>query len=342
MRYSKPGRDQGGGMNSVVIAAAATLSLLVASTWLLWPASRSKPLVVSNATAVTSTAAAQPVQDDGPVSQEAQRLAAVYKKMADEFTNGDLDPAVIGQLRGWFHGLEGKADTPWPRRYTELEEPLRFGAVRLLVVPLDESPAVLRIAAGVTADVMRLLPLGAKVFANSRGNYHSTIFHTSQPTDPRADPTLPDGGVDLSLRPAQRRTMTPAEWGHELETMRRLVSETPVPVLRLERVVQAASGVLLLTWTEVGEGAVIPDLRRRLREAFPGASTKQATIIHSSMLRIAVAAISAAAERWSARLRGTRYSPAALWLIRETEFSTIAGEREVLTLADPAAAPRRW
>ena len=38
---------------------------------------------------------------------------------------------------------------------------------------------------------------------------------------------------------------------------------------------------------------------------------------------------------WTARLRGTRYSPRHLWFIREHEFSTISGEREVLALADP-------
>lgn len=40
---------------------------------------------------------------------------------------------------------------------------MQYGSVRLLVVPLEESPVVLRIAAAVTADIMRLLPAGAKV-----------------------------------------------------------------------------------------------------------------------------------------------------------------------------------
>lgn len=109
--------------------------------------------------------------------------------------------------------------------------------------------------------------------------------------------------------------------------------------------------MLLITWTEVGESNVLPDLRRRLREAFPGASSKQSTIIHSSLLRIlsptplgaeAVSAISAACERWTEKLRGKLYSPRTLWFIREMEFSTINGEREVLTLADEKAMPQKW
>ncbi|GFR49436.1 hypothetical protein Agub_g11494, partial [Astrephomene gubernaculifera] len=334
-----------------LVAAAATVgALLVASKWFLRNTSiRPKPVVIAGGQqhqAPVDGPATDAPPDGGPVSQEARQLAALYGKMADDFAAQDLNHAAIEPLKSWFHGLESPSDTPWPKKYTELDPPLQFGAIRLLVVPLDDSPAVLRIAAAVTADVMRRLPQGTKVFANARGNYHCTVFHTSQPTDPRPDPTRPDGGTDLSLAPHLRRLPTAAEWERELEAVRRLVAETPVPVLRLERVVQASSGVLLLTWTEVGEGAAISGLRHRLRETFPGASTKQATIIHSSLLRIvsseplgraAVEEVSAACQRWTERLRGTLYRPKTLWFIRETEFSTVVGDREVLTLADASA-----
>eukprot|EP00198_Chlamydomonas_reinhardtii_P012572 XP_001701909.1 predicted protein [Chlamydomonas reinhardtii] len=144
---------------------------------------------------------------------------------------------------------------------------------------------------------MRLLPAGAKVFANARSNYHCTVFHTSQPSDPRPNPTRADGGLDDPAQPPHlRRLPTPAESARELQLIKDLVADT------------------------------------------------QATIIHSSLLRIvsstplgrqAVAAISEACKSWTARLRGTRYSPRHLWFIREHEFSTISGEREVLALADP-------
>ncbi len=82
-----------------------------------------------------------------------------------------------------------------------------------------------------------------KVFANARGNYHITAFHTSQPYDPRPDPTKPDGGVDPSLPPSQRRLPSDEEWANELETMRRVVARTPVPLLRVSCVQpQTSSG----------------------------------------------------------------------------------------------------
>lgn len=77
----------------------------------------------------------------------------------------------------------------------------------------------------------------------------------------------------------------------------------------------------------------------------------QATIVHSSLLRImtakplgpdAVAAVSEACRRWTAKLRGTRYSPRTLWFIREAEFSTIEGDREVLMLGDASTPPQHW
>ncbi|GLI59704.1 hypothetical protein VaNZ11_001649 [Volvox africanus] len=341
---------------TALLATAATVgAVFAASTWFLRRhPNRQRTMLArrSNEESHPQSNGVAAVADDlGPVTQEANDWAALYSRMADEFETRDLNPTVMEPLKSWFHGVEDPEETPWPKKYTELEPPLQFGSVRLLVVPLDDSPVVLRIAASVTADVMRLLPEGTKVFANARGNYHCTVFHTSQPSDPRPDPTRPDGGTDVSLEPSRRRVPTEAEWKQELEIVRQLVSATPVPVLRLERVVQASTGVLLLTWTEVGEGAVMSDLRHRLREAFPGASTKQASIIHSSLLRIvsprplgrpAVDAISAACRRWTAKLRGTRYSPKTLWFIRETEFSTIVGEREVLTLGDANAPPRHW
>lgn len=76
-------------------------------------------------------------------------------------------------------------------------------------------------------------PTVPQVFANARGNYHITVFHTSQPTDPRPDPTRPDGGTDLTLEPHRRRVPTAAEWQNEQEVVRQLVAATQPPMLRV-------------------------------------------------------------------------------------------------------------
>lgn len=94
----------------------------------------------------------------------------------------------------------------------------------------------------------------------------------------------------------------------------------------------ARSGVLLLTWTD--PTGALGKLRRQLHHTFPGACSKQSNIIHTSLFRVvetplseaaaaaeqatgasqqqhssqlsveAVAAITAACERWTEKVGG--------------------------------------
>lgn len=105
----------------------------------------------------------------------------------------------------------------------------------------------------------------------------------------------------------------------------------------------SSSGTLLLTWVDTSD--TVKDLRRRCRQAFPGASTKQASIIHTSLVRVVSAkqlpqatkqAVLALCKRWTGKLKGTLYSPDNLWLLREVQYTTLLGEREVLDLLPPS------
>jgi hypothetical protein len=104
--------------------------------------------------------------------------------------------------------------------------------------------------------------------------------------------------------------------------------------LQFERVLLARSGVLLLAWSDAS--GALAALRRSLHGRFPGACSKQSSIIHTSLFRIveapagaerqqqeqlhdsqtgsssaccqqlsqaAVAAVSAACERWTGKVR---------------------------------------
>jgi hypothetical protein len=105
--------------------------------------------------------------------------------------------------------------------------------------------------------------------------------------------------------------------------------------LQFERVLLARSGVLLLAWSD--PSGALAALRRSLHGRFPGACSKQSSIIHTSLFRIveapaagaerqqqeqlhgsqqgsssaccrqlseaAVAAVSAACERWTGKVR---------------------------------------
>lgn len=77
----------------------------------------------------------------------------------------------------------------------------------------------------------------------------------------------------------------------------------------------------------------------------PRYTSLQATIIHSSLLRVVdtpeplpaanVTAIQAKCEEWMAKLKGITFSPSHLWMVWESEFSTITGDRHRIPLALP-------
>lgn len=102
------------------------------------------------------------------------------------------------------------------------------------------------------------------------------------------------------------------------------------------------SGTLLLTWLDVG--GEVARLRAALSATFPGGSTRQANIVHTSLLRIVavpaaacgqqqqlppdvVQALSSLCESLSTRLRGLRLRVSRLQWVVEEQFSTTAGEQ---------------
>ena len=110
-----------------------------------------------------------------------------------------------------------------------------------------------------------------------------------------------------------------------------------------DRVLLARSGTLLLTWTDpTGE---VSHLRHQLVTRLPGATSRQATIIHTSLARIVtpealpsdvVQRIAAAAEKWTQVVRGQQqqqqqqqvvFVPDHAWWVIEEEFSTVVGNR---------------
>mmetsp|Transcript_13786 Transcript_13786/g.29733 ORF Transcript_13786/g.29733 Transcript_13786/m.29733 type:complete len:359 (-) Transcript_13786:849-1925(-) len=353
----RAGKLHKGKMQGSAMVTAATLIACGMSVWVLLrlrsKSSSSKPIHQPAKAAIALTWATADEGSKGRLrhskehalqelhlNEAAQKLVAVYQKVEDDFLHSGLNLPGIKAMQPWFHGVSD-GETPWPKRYDEFAEPLPPHAVRLLVIPLEDSPALGATAAAVTRDILQLLPASAKHFSNARTNYHCTIFHTSHPLDTRADALLADGGVpDLSLPCAKRRGPTSQELQQEADTVRRVAEAGPSPMLVLDRVVMANSGTLLITWTD--PSGYVEDLRQRLKTAFPGATSKQASIIHTSLMRIVdseqltpgvVAAVGAKCKEWTDKLRGKIYTPPALWWVVENEFSTINGDRTRLLFA---------
>jgi hypothetical protein len=147
-------------------------------------------------------------------------------------------------------------------------------SVRLLCTAIagpEGGDALRDAAAEACAEFTAALPPGFRTYQNPKASYHSTVFHTANPSDPR---------------PADEAFIAA-----ELQTCAALVAATPALRVEVDRVVLASSGVLLVLLNEQGQGpSPTDDLRVRCRAAFPDAPKKQATfVMHVSLCRVETA-----------------------------------------------------
>ena len=86
----------------------------------------------------------------------------------------------------------------------------------------------------------------------------------------------------------------------------------------------------------VEEGGKVRRLRRGLREALPGAPSKQPNNLHASLLRLlspatlpadAVERVDRACDEWTQKLRGQAWEPEYLWYVLAREFAPVNGEK---------------
>eukprot|EP00959_Pyramimonas_sp_CCMP1952_P393208 8238644-Pyramimonas_sp.AAC.1 len=119
--------------------------------------------------------------------------------------------------------------------------------------------------------------------------------------------------------------------------------------LEVERVTFTRAGTLLVLFIDrSGKSAPHSDkatsidtFRQRMRSEFPGAPTKQPRpIIHGTLLRLLApctpltkamkAKVLGICDKWTSKLRGTQYTTDTLWLVHETRFSSLEGEKQAV------------
>ncbi len=121
-----------------------------------------------------------------------------------------------------------------------------------------------------------------------------------------------------------------------------MLKQGPFAFPQFHKAIMADSGVLLLCWLDP-KGAV-SELRARLRTAFPGAPPKQASILHTTLLRILTPApldrsvrnaIATECAAFSQSFRTARVNVTSLWYIPDSEAATVAtGQASRIHLAD--------
>jgi hypothetical protein len=286
-------------------------------------------------------------------------LPGIYQKMANEFFDSGLNVDAIEVLLEWFDDGEKHDDgVPRPRLYVEFDNALPHNCCRYLALPLGSLEHQLEVAGSqFTNEVCGLLHPNAKVrrastpvpsrgvltfvamqlFRNTPGIYHITLFHTSDPFDPRPAPLLPDGGTDATQAAHKRAAPTAADLALELQAMQQLVASSAAPTLVFERVLLATSGTLLMTWVDPQE--TVQKMRAAIWKRFPGSCKKQPNIIHTSLARVASPGqltaelrkeVDALCRSWTERLKGQRLSCSDAWFIWEKQFTTAQGDKHVL------------
>ncbi|KAK9821690.1 hypothetical protein WJX74_008619 [Apatococcus lobatus] len=263
---------------------------------------------------------------------DAPELGKLYESMAAQFASGGLKTQEIQQLSRGFDLLGPKVH---PFRFDQYEEPFPPAAVRLVVVPLQRQPVLMAHLTKLAAEVRAVLPTGCQSFSNPPPRYHCTVFHTSQPSDPRPNPLAEDGGTHLSVAPAARPSPSGAILQQESKTIQDIAAAEPPFYLEVHSIVFAASGTLLLCSTD--PSGTLNHIRAKLRHAFPGHPTKQTSIAHTTLLRVLTpqqlpaetsTAIQHICQEHTASLCGTKISVDRLWYIIEEVFSTIEGPQQ--------------
>lgn len=264
-------------------------------------------------------------------------LALVYDGLAQRFSNTGLNLDAVAAMRQYFSGTEDDSDAPpQPLAYAAFPSPLPDAAVRLCVAFFQRrNPELAELVEQAAAEVVAALPPGTKSHLNHPGHYHITVFMTSQPHTIRPDPFDPGAVPPADIAPAYLAAAlqpTPDTVRRETEVMAAAAAATPPPSFAVHRLVLADSGTLLLC--SVDTSGQLAGLRRRLKDAFPGAPPRQSTICHASIARVlsprqldadAIRRLQEVCDRWTERVRGMTFDAPYLYYIREQTFTTVEG-----------------
>ena len=314
---------------------------------------------------------------------------AVYDDMRAAFDASGFDAIAATTSRRWFRFDPPPAVGVWPPPYVSLHLPK--DCARLVAFTLEESPAVAAAAAAAAREVFSVLgKAGIPAFNVSRSSFHVSVFFLSLPEEPIDDPftariagaagsgtsssfdlnsfepdhereekTLEktlrgvvDGGViELEVDRVQVRSIQKCFTHPSVSTLDRVSFQLTGELFLYGTALQmASSGTLLLLFRDPAGG--LAKLRAKLTETFPGATTRQTHIAHSTLLRAfpsapeeedgereggdgrrerardaAARGVSAACERWSARIEGVKVRVNEAWFVREERFSSLDGAR---------------
>lgn len=194
--------------------------------------------------------------------------------------------------------------------------------VRAVVMPVTDSSLAHRLIAAVRRHLAPLFPSGA-LWLQDPELMHSTLYHASTHLEP----------IPASAARVRKELLAVIEVAEAACAVRAV----------LEAVVVTRAGTVVALWQPVPGSTGPEDLRRRLKAALPGASSKQVVtdfqLLHTTLARVAVAAgedgtaaaaaaepqaLWAAAEAITHELCGLEAAIEALWFVEEQDLLALA------------------
>ncbi|KAK9836686.1 hypothetical protein WJX74_006002 [Apatococcus lobatus] len=226
-------------------------------------------------------------------------LRELYKRMDRSFLQSGLDLPAVQHTRRYYANPD---TSPSPHRYVDFPAPqLQALDVRLLAFLIAENQQLADMAVSATKAIFEALPAGPH--GPAHGSAHDTASQAN------AD--------------------------RERAAVQQLIVNAHPPQLQVEQIVLANSGTLLLCFSDFTSH--LQRLRAALRQAFPGAPSKQSSICHVTLGRILslqqlhpeqAASVHARCQEWSCKLHGMRYNPTHVWHILEETFTKVDGHRQ--------------
>ena len=265
---------------------------------------------------------------------------AVYESLELAFAQSGLDPSSLTPRKFFSFGRFPEAGV-WPRRYADCEMPK--DCARLVILTMDEAPAIVAAVQGATRELMRLVGGKMDAFAPGRPELHVTLFHVSRTFDyvqPPAAFAIEDamgGGTRTLPRDARIEDAI----AYEESAIADAVRGCGPCELEVDRVCFAPSGCLLLCFADV-HGAV-QNIRERLRDKVIGASRRQNDTVHCTLARLfpkedarlddeTVRAINMMCAKVTSSLRGARFRAQAVTYAVEEHFGLVDGRRSRIQL----------
>ena len=265
-----------------------------------------------------------------------REVSRTYEALELAFATHGLDATTTTARRRFRFARRAEVGTR-PKTYAEMGMP--SDCARLVILTMEDAPAIVSAAERATRELMRLCGTTMDAYAPGRGSLHVTLFHLSRtfeyvraPVEFASAATLPPNA------PNAREDAVAYEESAVAEALRGC-GECE---LEVDRVCLAPSGCLILCFNDVHGN--VQTIRERLARSAVGAARAQNDTVHCTLARLfaradgfqmdpeRARAVQAMCATVTSALRGARFKARSATYCVERTFSHCDGRRARISL----------